>query len=92
MKNATWDGFGNPEYPPAKDVKSYQVKTSFQKINDLRDSMAMAALQGMLANADTEMGVRSRCEAGNLASQSYMYADAMLEARDAMLEALDHRD
>jgi len=79
MKNATWDGFGNPEYPPAKDVKSYQVKTSFQKINDLRDNMAMAALQGMLANADTdEFGPIS---ADFRATQSYMYADAMLEAR-----------
>jgi hypothetical protein len=81
MKNATWDGFGNNEYPPAEDVKSARVKNSFQKIKDLRDSMAMAALQGILANADTD-DFGSRCAAGNLASQSYMYADAMLEARD----------
>ena len=83
MKNATWDGFGNKEYPPAEDVKSYQVKTSFQKINDLRDSMAMAALQGMLARADDYSdGFGSQRVADKLASQSYMYADAMLEARD----------
>ena len=82
MKNATWDGFGNNEYPPAEDVKSARVKNSFQKINDLRDSMAMAALQGILARSYRSGNHVSRCEAGKLASQSYMYADAMLEARD----------
>tara|TARA_R110000851_G_scaffold3903_2_gene16033 strand:- start:1019 stop:1279 length:261 start_codon:yes stop_codon:yes gene_type:complete len=83
MKNATWDGFGNNEYPPAEDVKSARGKNSFQKIKDLRDSMATAALQGMLARADDySEGFGSQRVADKLASQSYMYADAMLEARD----------
>tara|TARA_R110002126_G_scaffold16614_1_gene66258 strand:- start:205 stop:465 length:261 start_codon:yes stop_codon:yes gene_type:complete len=83
MKNATWDGFGVLINESAKDVKSDINKNSFQKIKDLRDSMAMAALQGMLARSDDySEGFGSRCEAGKLASQSYMYADAMLEARD----------
>lgn len=83
MKNATWDGFGNNEYPPAEDVKSARGKNSFQKIKDLRDSMATAALQGLLARADDySEGFGSQRVADKLASQSYMYADAMLEARD----------
>ena len=83
MKNATWDGFGVLINESAKDVKSDINKNSFQKIKDLRDSMATAALQGMLARADDySEGFGSQRVAGKLASQSYMYADAMLEARD----------
>lgn len=47
----------------------------------LRDQMAMAALQGLLATEaqlDTPLGE----EADTLASAAYEYADAMLKARE----------
>ena len=48
----------------------------------LRDQFAMAALQGMLASVDPEASV---AVSHNTTKEAYLWADAMLEARQAAL-------
>lgn len=66
---------GGPAYPSTVQLSNGGEATSFCLGMTLRDYFAAAALQGKLAAGDT--GFKE------IAQFAYLYADAMLKARDA---------
>jgi hypothetical protein len=75
---------GGPAFPVSEYVQHNGLTIGTQEGMTLRDYFAAKAMQGMLADPDTARTVRmSRRKLDEAVSElSYMFADAMIQARN----------